>query len=321
MGYKPSVRTRWGWFYLALVLAAVAMLAAACGSSSSDQSSAEPDEEPEASNAEPSPVEVVQVAYRTMTEEAKTAKIDFTTTMSGLPNGMSFDVAGQGAVDFENQNANMVMRMPMGMGEVEMRQIGTVIYQRWPETMQAQMPGQKPWLRMDLDAMMQEQFGTSFSQMQGNAPRDPSQQLSYLQGVSDSVEELGEEEVRGEPTTHYRTIVDLEKAAEEQDLPEEARRAQEQMTQQLGVSELPMDVWIDEEGLIRRFEMNLPLPAPPNQASPDASQNGAGEGEMTIVEELYDFGTPVNVEPPPADETTDFAEIMATQQQKAPAPR
>ena len=279
---------------------------------------------------EPSPVEVVQVAYRTTTG-AKTAKVDLSMTMSGLPEGvpegMSFDVAGQGAVDFENRNAVMALRMPMGTGETEVRQIGTTVYQRIPEAMRAQTPGQGPWLRMDLDEMMREQYGASFSQMQGNAPSDPSQQLAYLRGVSDSVEEVGEEEVRGEPTTHYRATVDLEKAAEEQDLPEESRRAQEQMTRQLGTTELPMDVWIDGEGLVRRYEMNLPMPAPPNQTSPNVSQNGAGEMEMTMVQEFYDFGTPVNVEPPPAEETTDFAEIMAAaeqqkaQQQEAPAPR
>jgi len=41
-----------------------------------------------------------------------------------------------------------------------------------------------------------------------------------------------------------------------------------------------------------------------------------------MVEEFYVFGTPVNVEPPPAEQTTDFAEFMAAaEQQKAPAPR
>lgn len=36
---------------------------------------------------------------------------------------------------------------------------------------------------------------------------------------------------------------------------------------------------------------------------------------MAIVEELYGFGTPVNVEEPPADLTADFAKLMAAKQQ------
>lgn len=152
--------------------------------------------------------------------------------------------------------------------------------------------------------------------MQGNAPTDPSQQLAYLKGVSDSVEELGEEEVRGESTTHYRAEVDLERAAEQQG--PEARRAYEQMAQQIGTSTLPVDVWLDGDGLIRRFEMtmNVPLPpqgAPSNGAQPTVSQ-GETEGRITIVEELYDFGVPVNVEPPPEDQITDMSELMNAQQ-------
>src|SRR5215210_1633199 len=102
-----------------LVLTALALVAATCGSSRSDQSSAGSEEEQqEVMIPEPSPVEVVQVAYK-KTASAKTAKVDLNMNVSGLPNGVSFDMAGQGAGDFENQNAVMNMRMPMGMGETE----------------------------------------------------------------------------------------------------------------------------------------------------------------------------------------------------------
>jgi hypothetical protein len=310
VGYKQRSVNQWSWLFLAVVLAAVGALAIGCGSSESDQSSVgqEEEQQQEAAAPEPTPVEVVQVAYK-KTASAKTAKVDFTTTMTGLPNGTSFEMAGQGVVDFENQRANLLMQTPMG--EMEMRKIGTVIYQRMPEALQTQLPGQKPWLKMDFDAMTQEQFGASLSDLQGNVPNDPAQQLSYLQGVSDSVEDLGEEEVRGEPTTHYRAVLDLEKASAEQG--EQARQVYDQLEQQFGTTTVPVEVWLDKDGLVRRYEMSVPLPIPPNQSSQQGASGGSqGQGQITIVEEFYDFGTPVNVEEPPADQTVDFAELMAS---------
>lgn len=313
---------RYGLFALLLVVAAV--MAAACGSSGGDGSFAE-QEEP----TEPTPIEAVQVAYRTTTE-AKTAKVAFETTISGLPVGPngakapgqtadgSLRMIGEGVVDFENQAGSTTMQGPLG--EVEVRTIGGTAYQRMPEAFRAQMPGQKPWIRMDLDEMMREQYGASLSELQGNASNDPAQQLGYLRGVSDSVEEIGSEEIRGVQTTHYRAEVDLEKAAAEQE-GEPARQAYEKLEQQLGQSTLPVDVWIDDEGLVRRYEMSMDMPLP-NPAgapsSPDAERGG--EAKVTVAQELYDFGTPVSVEPPPADQTADFADLMAAEQQ-APGPR
>jgi hypothetical protein len=319
---KQRSADRWGWLVFVLVLSAIVLATPACGSSD-DQSSGE---EQEAANAEPTPVEAVQVAYRKTASE-QTAKVDFTTTVSGMPDGTSIDMSGQGVVDFENQNAAMNMLTPMG--EIEMRQLGTVVYQRWPEAMQAQLPGQRPWIVMDLDKMMHEQFGATFSEIQGNAPTDPSQQLAHLQGVSDSVEELGEEEVRGEPTTHYHATVDLEKAAAEQG--GQTQQLYDQLEQQLGTTSLPMDVWLDGHNRVRRMEMSMPPPTPPNQSSQQAA-NSSGEPQMRMVYEYYDFGTPVNVQAPPSDQTTDIAELMAAAkqqkaaqqdapEQKAPAPR
>ena len=64
----------------------------------------------------------------------------------------------------------------------------------------------------------------------------------------------------------------------------------------------------------------MPAPAAPPAAKSKGPQfeapKGDVEGEVEIAYELYDFGTPVEVEEPPADQVTDIEEFMAAAQQK-----
>lgn len=328
MGDEPSTRagwrnaTSWRGGLLAAMLVAVATMVTACGSSSESAGSSEQGEQQGGSSEETtaSPVEAVQVAYKTTTE-AKTAKVGMDIAISGLPaSTTSIRTTGQGVIGFENKTADLTTQTPMG--ELEARQIGTTIYEKLPDRLASQTAAQKPWIKMDLDAMTRQQFGASFSELQGSAPSDPTEQLGYLQGTSDSVEEVGTEEVRGTPATHYRATVDLEKAAEEQGAQQNAqlRQAYDKIEQQLGTSTLPMDVWLDEQGRVVRLEMNMPVPVPAGPSSRYANQQGgSSQGQIDITEEFYDFGTPVSVEAPPEEQTADVADLLSAQQ--APKPR
>jgi hypothetical protein len=111
---------------LATALIAVAMIATACGSSSeSVGSSGQEDQQGSAEETTASPVEAVQVAYKTTTE-AKTAKVEM--DISGLPVGASspggpagttsIRTTGQGVIDFENNTADLTTQTPMGELEV-----------------------------------------------------------------------------------------------------------------------------------------------------------------------------------------------------------
>ena len=81
--------------------------------------------------------------------------------------------------------------------------------------------------------------------------------------------------------------------------PEDARASFERIIELVGVSEVPFDVWIDDDGLARRMKYEQPLP----------TTNGA-KGSMTTTMEMYDFGVEVNVEPPPDDQVTDIQELI-----------
>jgi len=119
---------------------------------------------------------------------------------------------------------------------------------------------------------------------------DPSKMLEYLRATSD-VDEAGDDTVRGVPATHYRARIQLDKVAER--VSPEAVQALRQMTRSASIKEIPLDVWVDDDGLVRRVKMNW---------HPRA-------GSFLVSLDLFDFGD-VNIEVPDKSETTDLSSIL-----------
>jgi hypothetical protein len=160
-----------------------------------------------------------------------------------------------------------------------------------------QNSGGPPWLKLDL-ATLSQQAGLNLGSLAQLQQSDPTQALSYLKGALDDVDEVGEETQRGEETTHYRGTIDLRKASAS--LPPDSQRGIEDAIASLGTSRLPVDVWVDDEGRIRKMRFS----ADPDGAGP----NSAG----TVEIELYDFGTTADVQVPPADQVTDLTNLFGT---------
>ena len=102
--------------------------------------------------------------------------------------------------------------------------------------------------------------------MPGPGGTSPDRLLKELIKSSKKVENLGSQDVRGVTTTHYRAQLDATKL-------------------EIGANgdEVAVDAWIDQQGLPRR--VRVPLGA-----------------EGAAVLDLFDFGVPVDVEAPPANE-------------------
>lgn len=197
-----------------LAIVAMAALTGACGSPEDEDSSAK--KTPEKAER-PTAVETVQVAYReTAAEQTAKTFFEMTTTApaAGPQNGgqapMTFTMRGQGVMDFSGAASSVTTEM-FGMGSFEVRQIENTVYMKMPKDFVAQMPGAKPWVEADLEDLYGQQSGSVPGQMEMGKPQDPTRQLEYLRGVSDSVEKVGTERVRGTQTTHYRAMIDLKK--------------------------------------------------------------------------------------------------------------
>ncbi len=307
---------------IVLALTAMAVLAGACDPPEDGASPTEknPSEDRAPARAEgPTPVETVQVAYRETAAEG-TARISYEATTTGPtvdPENSAGDssgamtVKGGGVTDFSGAASSLTIGTPR-MGDLQMRQVGETVYVKLPDEFAAQTSGSKPWVRVDLDALYGQQYGGA--PVQGGASGDPTRQLEYLRGVSESVEKVGEERVRGVPTTHYEAIVDLNREVAGQDAGVE--EANQGLVKKLGTSRLPVEVWVDEENRVRRYALDVGVPVPENADSRDASQ-GDDRLRTRMVVEYYDFGTPVEVQAPPLDQTTDGSKLLAGEQPAA----
>lgn len=159
----------------------------------------------------------------------------------------------------------------------------------------------KPWVKFELPKEVADQgaFGLGLGPGVGDGPVDPTEALRYLKAASSKVEVVGEEQVRGEPTTRYAVTLDPAKQAAQ--LPAELAASFDEM----GLTfPKPADVWIDRQGRLRKMRyaatVKVPADAMPGEG---ASTTGASD-RMTIDStlELYDFGVEVRVTPPPASQ-------------------
>jgi hypothetical protein len=112
------------------------------------------------------------------------------------------------------------------------------------------------------------------------SPNDPLWPLDALFGARDDGVVVGAEDVRGEPTTRYRLSVDLGLADARLpagvSVPDGPYRA---------LSRLPAEVWLDSGGLARRIAVA-------------SNPSDSADRQVWAVVELWDFGLPVEINPP-----------------------
>jgi hypothetical protein len=178
---------------------------------------------------------------------------------------------------------------------------GDIVYIRFP-LIAKDLPAGKTWIKGDAKDLSQAELGqmSEFGSLAGTDPRDV---FGLLEAVSGSIDTIGSEQVRGVETSHYRATIDLAKL--EQLVPEEQRQSLggiDQGARQAGLSELPVDVWVDSEQRIRKLSIDLDAKQPGTDAAVKAS----------VVIELYDYGTPLELALPPADEVADAATLKPT---------
>ena len=245
-------------------------------------------------------------------EDAGTAQFEMVIDVtppdsSGEPVAMT----AAGAVDTAAQQMSMSMDMgalfeqlgaasgesvpPALGGAWDFRADGDTFYVRVPFL--EMVTGTEGWLSMTASDLGAAAGGLGL----GGGTYDPSKVLDALRGVSDEADVVGEEEVRGVATTHYRTTIDVARAIAQ--APEDQRAQIEAALEQVGdptAADIPVDIWLDDDGLPRRMSLSLG----------DAPAGVLGDGAaITLTMELFGYGEPVDIEIPSADEVTPFREV------------
>jgi hypothetical protein len=290
---------------LVSVLALFALILAACSSGSGTVS----DDGPEPGQApggqgggdhdgEGDPVALIR-AVTAKVEDAGAYRATF--EMAITAQGQTIEATGEGEFSDDPLQVHATYRftgMPGLEGDFEMEMIldGSVMYMRSP--MLSQSSGlDTDWISMDLDELVPG-FSDLASLSQGQ--NDPTAQLEYLRGISDA-EEVGTEQVAGIETTHYSGTVDLDAAYDR--LPDDTRgelkQAIAQARKQFGHGAMPVDVWIDSDGLLRRMTMSL-----------ESGGNSALDFGMKMTMEIPEYGIAMDLPIPKDGDVTDVSDLL-----------
>ncbi|MEU9554110.1 hypothetical protein [Streptomyces fumanus] len=216
------------------------------------------------------------------TAEAETARMTLKVTTAA--EGRSVTAQGKGAIDLAEGDS--VMTVSAEGQRIEQRVVDQALYQKLPGGSGGQQTGGKPWVKIDLKK------AAAHSGAGDQGIGDPAQSVAYAKGISEKdVTRTGEEKVGGVDTTRYRVNVDVA------DLPQG-----DTLREQVGPT-LPMDVWLDEQGRIRRQQIDMTV-----KASGSGGSASPQQVKVRTVTEFSGFGTEVEAEPPAAGQVTDVTD-------------
>ena len=217
--------------------------------------------------------------------------------MTGSAEFLFADEPEDAQAHFRIEYSGSVSQMAGGTMEMVVDR-GPVIYMT-SDLFGSFLPVETPWIKMDASGL--EGGWPGIDSITGTET-DPSSTFGFLWGAVDA-EEVGPETIDGTPTTHFRVTVDLNEALAE--VPASQRRhlraAIRELRAQAGadLSEIPMDVWIADDGTLKRLTYDLSL---------DGLEGVEGAVSISAEMTVTDIGARFRIEPPPADQVTDLSE-------------
>lgn len=218
---------------------------------------------------------------------AETARFALDYRVTGGPKEGEYTTQAAGEFDFPGEKATMTIHsdVPFFGEDVsweEFRLIGTTGYMRWL------VKGTTYWVKSDQSDTGDDP--TALLVPLPGSPTKPTDVLARVLLASDENDELGEEEIRGTKTTHYRARVDVRKLMKQlgrEDRPEG------DAVELWGSRFIPVELWIDDDSRLRRI----------------TTEHDRGGARETMAVDLYEYGIDVDVQPPPADETISEDEL------------
>lgn len=217
-------------------------------------------------------------------------------------------ITGTGSIDSRSKTGKISLDLAgipgaaqAGAPKLEAIIQNLTFYMHLPPVVARRLPGGKSWMKLDLNAAGQA-AGLNLSSLSNFSTSDPSQFLHYLKAASGGIQKLGSESVRGVQTTHYKATLDLDKypslvpSAERQQA-QTSITALEKLT---NLHKIPVDVWIDDQHLVRRMHMAF------------TETPAGGRIGLDMVLEFFSFGPQAAVQIPPASSVFDATQL-ATQ--------
>jgi hypothetical protein len=223
---------------------------------------------------------VVSALQKTASANSSRIEIAVTTRVQGQV------VTSRGSAVQRGRSIHMTMRVGNGVLATPMEAIGLiesghfVIYLKSP-VLDPELPAGKSWLKIDL----QKQgalLGVDFSSLVNGSP---TQSPRVVASGLVATRRAGTATVAGRSATHYRVIVDLDRAAAANPA---ARASIARLEQLTGVKRIPEDVWVGSDGRVSRFRFDSVVAA-----------KGIKTSSTTTMTYLA-YDVPASIEAPPA---------------------
>lgn len=224
------------------------------------------------------------------TGQVDTYTADFTMNVGTQQGAMNMHALGQFRLKPSLAFTMNVDKMSMGgqsmpIGAIQVVYLDKVVYMKSAQLSQA--TGGKPWLKLDLGKQAQQSGFNLDALMNQSQQVNPAEQTKMLTASKD-VKKVGEETINGVKTTHYTGSITVAEAMNKLDA--KTRQQLQKVYQQVGAKKIFFDLWADGQQLPRKLTTKIDIPQ--------------GNTSNTIIYE--DYGSPVNVSAPPADQVGDF---------------
>jgi hypothetical protein len=203
-----------------------------------------------------------------------------TTASSGPARDRTATTAGTGTVDFRDGTATLSLTISR-IGAVNAESIGRMVYAALPPRAVGDIASGRQWVSVQLDRVDVGLFGDTIVQLGAGATGNPADLPALLGSVRDDVALVGPEVIDGTPTSHYRGTVDL--AALARTTPALAPLV-ERFRTELSTTLLPVEVWVDDAGRLRRVtEVLRPPDLPGGGATATATLTDPGPRPATTT--------------------------------------
>ncbi|GLY64496.1 hypothetical protein [Amycolatopsis taiwanensis] len=221
------------------------------------------------------------------TGQAQSAKFTLTETVG---NEM---VTAHGEGRF-GTNAAMDLTMKVQGEEVEMRFVDKTFYIKVPPE-QMEATGGKPWGRISADNELGKVLGSLANTAEQN---DPAKILDQIQQAG-TITKSEKTTLDGQPASHYWVDIDFAKAAAS--FAESSGLPPEELQKLAGdkIKTIPVELWLNQDSLPVQITEDI-TPILKAAGGPEAGQSA------NIIMKYSDWGAPVDVQAPPADQVADL---------------
>ncbi|MFC6879891.1 MULTISPECIES: LppX_LprAFG lipoprotein [Actinomadura] len=230
------------------------------------------------------------------TSRTDTFKADMSMRMTEAGQG---DVSMKGTMQYRTKpdlaysmNFSELKAAGQDTGGMEQILVGRTMYMKMP--MLAKLgggAGRKPWMKVSLDELGQKSGMNMDQLLEQSRQMDPVQNTKLLTASKDA-RKVGEETVGGIKTTHYTGTYRMADGIAK--LPAEQQERARKTLSKAGMDSMAFDVWVDRQNLPRKMEM----------------KSRSAQTPMTVTMTYREFGKPVQIAAPPADQVTDFSAML-----------